>query len=63
MGYKMERRFIGIDELAEYLGMSKNTVRYWVFTRQIPYCKLGRSVKFDLKEVDDWVNNKRREPQ
>jgi excisionase family DNA binding protein len=59
----MERRFVGIDELAKYLGMSKNTVRYWVFTRQIPYCKIGRSVRFEKQEIDNWVNNKKVKPQ
>ena len=59
----MERRFVGIDELAKYIGMSKNNVRYWVFTRQITYCKIGRSVRFEKQEIDNWVNNKKVKPQ
>lgn len=58
----MEKRFIGIIELAEYLGVSVNTVRYWVWHRQIPYCKLGRLVKFDLKDLEKWFIEQRMNP-
>lgn len=51
----MERRLIGIDELATYLDLSKNTLYSWVCQRRIPYCKIGRLVKFDLRKIDDWL--------
>ena len=57
-----EKRFIGVKELSEYLDTSDNTVRHWVFTRQIPYVKMGRLVKFDLREIESWVKDKRVEP-
>jgi excisionase family DNA binding protein len=53
---KMERRFIGVKELAVYLGIKVDTVYAWVSARRIPFRKLGKLVKFDLKEVDLWVD-------
>ena len=50
-----EKRFIGVKELAPYLGISINTVYSWVCLRKIPYVKIGRLVKFDLKEIDKWI--------
>jgi excisionase family DNA binding protein len=51
----MNKRFIGPEEMAAYLDVSVNTVRSWVWMRQIPYHKLGRLVKFDLQEIDNWL--------
>jgi len=55
----ISKRFIGIEDLAIYLNVSTNTVRSWVWQRKIPYCKIGRLVKFDLKEIENWLKDKR----
>ena len=51
----MQKRFIGIKELAQYLDLSTNTIRSWVWMRKIPYFKMGRLVRFDLQEIDLWA--------
>jgi excisionase family DNA binding protein len=55
----MERRYIGIEDLARYLDMPKGTLYVWVCHRRIPYLKIGRLVKFDLREIEDWLKDKR----
>jgi len=55
----MERRYIGPQELAEYLGLPLNTVRSWTWQRKIPFHKFGRLVRFDLREVDTWTQENR----
>lgn len=55
----MYKRFIGIEDLAEYLDVSKNTISSWVWLRKVPYFKVGRLVKFDLKEIEIWVKEKK----
>lgn len=55
----MERRFVGVDELAVYLDISLNTVYTWVCLKKVPYIKMGRLVKFDLVEIEKWVRQKR----
>lgn len=55
----MERRFISVEDLAKYLDLSINTIYSWVYQRKIPYWKFGRLVKFDLREIDEWIKTKR----
>ncbi len=51
----MERRYLGIKELAEYLGIPKGTLYVWVCQKRIPYAKMGGLLRFDLREIDGWV--------
>ncbi len=55
----MDKRYINIKELSEYLGIKVNTVYAWVFQKKIPYIKLGKLVKFDLLELENWLKDKR----
>lgn len=48
----MEKRFIGVKEFAQYLGIKEATVYAWVSMKKIPYHKFGKLVKFDLREID-----------
>lgn len=54
----VNRRFLGIDELAEYLGVKTSTLYSWVYQRKVPYTKIGRLVKFDFIEIDKWIERK-----
>jgi len=51
----MERRLLGVDELAEYLGVKKWTLYTWVSQRRIPFVKCGRLTKFDLRDIEHWI--------
>lgn len=55
----MDKRFISITELAQYLSVSPNTVRSWVWQRNIPSHRFGRLVRFDSREIDAWVKGRR----
>ncbi|MFH1014747.1 MAG: helix-turn-helix domain-containing protein [Nitrospirota bacterium] len=55
----MDKRFIGIKDCAEYLDVSINTLRSWVWMKRIPYVKMGRLVKFDLGEIESWLKDKK----
>lgn len=54
----MERRFITIKDLAVYIGMSENTLRDWVKYGKIPFSKLGKAVRFDLRKIDLWLKDR-----
>jgi excisionase family DNA binding protein len=54
----LDKRYLGIKELAEYIGVKQSTVYAWVCYRKIPYVKVGRLVKFDVKRIDDWLKEK-----
>lgn len=51
----MEKRFLGIKEIAAYLGIAEGTVYVWVCHKKIPYLKVGRLVKFDLRKIEEWL--------
>lgn len=55
----IEKRFIGIKELSEYIGVPVGTIYSWTHMRKIPYLKLGKSVKFDLQELEVWFKKRR----
>jgi excisionase family DNA binding protein len=52
---EMEKRFLGIKELSAYLGIAEGTAYVWVCHRKIPFVKVGRLVKFDVRKIDAWV--------
>ncbi len=51
----IQKRFLGIDECSEFLGVTKGTLYVWVCHRKIPYTKVGRLVKFDLRIIEEWL--------
>lgn len=55
---KLSDRWIGIDELSQYLGVSKDTIRNWIKkTSNIPAHKIGKKWKFKISEIDNWVKS------
>ncbi len=53
----MEDRWLSVDEIAEYLGVAKDTVYTWVTAKGMPGHKVGRLWKFKREEVDVWVKS------
>lgn len=51
----MSDRWVSVEEIAEYLGVSKDTVYGWIAKKDMPAHKVGRLWKFKTDEVDDWV--------
>ena len=52
----MEKRLLNINEASEYLGVTKGTLYVWACHRRVPYVKIGRLTKFDLKDLERWIN-------
>lgn len=53
----MEDRWLSVDEIADYLGVSKDTVYTWLRQKRMPGHKIGRFWKFKKEEVDAWVRS------
>jgi excisionase family DNA binding protein len=51
----MDNRWLSVDEIADYLGVSKDTVYTWVTQKNMPGHKVGRFWKFKRDDVDEWV--------
>ena len=50
-------KWSSLEEVAEHLGVSKDTVYRWVAKKQLPASKLGHLWKFKISQVDEWVEN------
>lgn len=51
----MSDRWMSVEEIASYLGVSKDTIYGWIAKREMPAHKVGRLWKFKSDEVDTWV--------
>ncbi len=51
----MHDRWLSVEEIAEYLGVSKDAVYAWISTKGMPGHRVARFWKFKREEVDAWV--------
>ena len=51
----VDDRWMSVDEVAEYLGVSKDSVYSWVTSKGMPGYRVGRFWKFKRDDVDAWV--------
>ena len=51
-----KERWINIEEVAEYIGVSPVTVRYWLRSgKNLPGKRVGRQWRFRIKDIDEWI--------
>lgn len=50
-------KWSSLEEIAEHLGMSKDTIRNWIKKDVIPHRRIGKQYRFKISEVDAWVNS------
>jgi excisionase family DNA binding protein len=50
-----------VDDVAEFLAVSPKTIRNWVFRGQIPFLKVGETVRFELAQVREWIKEQNTE--
>ncbi len=53
----LEERWFSVDEIAEYLGVSKDTVYGWINVKNMPAHRVGRLWKFKKDDIDSWVKS------
>jgi len=54
----MTEKFLTVEEVAEYLSISRATVYQWASEKRIPHYKLGRAVRFKQTEIESWLSEK-----
>jgi len=47
--------WVSLDEVAQHLSVSRDTIYRWIDDRGMPAHKVGRLWKFKISEVDEWV--------
>jgi len=55
--YTTTDRWLSVEEIAEYLGISKDTVYAWISKKGMPAHRVGRFWKFQRVEIDTWVKS------
>ena len=50
-------RWLNLEEIAQYIGCSKDTIRTWIKMKTIPIYKVGRQYKFKVSEIDAWIQS------
>ncbi len=53
---------VGIEEIADHLGVTVRHVRRLVAERRIPYFKWGHLLRFDRDQIGTWVAGTRVDP-
>lgn len=51
----MEDRWLSVEEISVYLGVTRETVYKWLSEKKLPAHKVGRLWKFKKEDVDVWV--------
>ena len=57
---KLERWY-SMNEVCEYLGVTRDTCLTWIEKRGMPAVKIGRTWKFKISEIDDWMYSSKKD--
>lgn len=55
----LENKFFTTPDLAEYLNVSKTTVYRLVETRKIAFYKIKGAIRFQMKDIEDYLEKNR----
>ncbi|WUR16048.1 helix-turn-helix domain-containing protein [[Empedobacter] haloabium] len=51
----MSEPWISVEQIAEHLGVTRDSVYRWIDRKGLPAHRVGRLWKFQRAEVDEWV--------
>ena len=52
-----EDKWISLEDAANYMDVTKDTVRNWIKKTDIPAHKIGKLWKFKKSELDEWIKS------
>lgn len=52
------RALMSVEEVAQYLNLSTQTIYNWLHKRRINGIKIGKVWRFDKQEIDSWLKGK-----
>lgn len=56
-------RLVTVNDAARYLAVSVSTLYGWVYQRRIPFVKVGRALRFEIDDLDNFVERNRTQPR
>ncbi len=54
---RTDDRWLSVEEIAEHLGVTRDSVYRWIEKLGLPAHKVGKLWKFKKDEVDGWVRS------
>lgn len=54
----MAEPWVSVDDVANHLGVARDSVYRWIDHKGLPAHKIGRLWKFKLSDVDQWVRDR-----
>ena len=55
----LTKRLLTVDEAARLLAVSVSTLYGWVYQRRIPFVKVGRALRFDVNDLEKFIQANR----
>jgi excisionase family DNA binding protein len=52
----MENKLLTVKDVAGYLRLSEQTIQRYVLSREIPFHKVKKVIRFRLAEIERWVD-------
>ena len=50
-------KWVNLEDIAEHLKISKDTIRVYVKKGVIPFHRVGKQYKFRISDIDTWVES------
>jgi excisionase family DNA binding protein len=60
---KSEPELVGVEQAAQILSVSVSTLYGWVWQRRIAFVKLGRALRFDTSDLQEFIRQNRVQPR
>ena len=55
MRERVNSRLMSVEELANYLGLRKQTIYNWLHQKKISGIKIGKVWRFERNEIERWI--------
>ena len=49
-----------IEDVAEFCRVKPSVIKHWVYSRSIPYIKIGKRILFDEDDLQEWIERQKR---
>lgn len=50
------KKILNFTETASYLNVKQSWLRMAIFKKSIPFIKVGRLIRFDLDQLNEWLS-------
>ena len=57
--FERPQGLLNIRQASQMLSVSVSTLYGWIWQRRIPFVKIGRSVRFDIRDLEQFIQSNR----